>query len=173
MSANLQVKCGIKPAKEVVKEKEISKELRKEVIKEKELGKDIVKDKELRKEVAKDFMHEKSLRLEKRPDKTWVEGKFGEGKFSEGRPVGFGFDFGRSGAGGEDESALEELRARISAIEAALTGGSQAGAGPFIGAELRPDLSQGALSAEPSYGAEGQSGTGAAPSKRLLDTGAG
>ncbi|HEY6124959.1 MAG TPA: M6 family metalloprotease domain-containing protein [Steroidobacteraceae bacterium] len=169
MSANLQVKCGIKPSKEFTKEKELAKELRKEVLKEKEIRKDFVKEKELRKEVAKDFIDEKSLRLEKRPDKTLVEGKLGDGKLTEGRPGGFGFDFGRSGAGEGDR--LEELRDRVSAIEAALSGAAAGGA-PFIGSELRPDLSQGALSAEALY-PDDQSGARMAPSKRLLDSGPG
>ena len=178
MSANLQVKCQIKPSKEFVKEKELhkeaTKELNKEFIKEKELSKEHTKDKELRKEVAKDFIHEKSLRLEKRPDKTWVEGKlgdkfgegkFGEGKFAEGRPGGFGSASGAS---------LDDLLARVSALEAALAGGSYANAagGPFIGSELRPDLSQGALAGEPDQGAPDQQGyAGSAQAKRLLDSG--
>jgi immune inhibitor A len=158
MTANLQVKCGIKPKKEIIKEKEFRKDMAKELAVDKRLS------------------VEKPLAAEKRPDKTWVEGKvtdnkfndgkFSEGKFAEGRPGGFGQN--------PSTPSIEDLLARIAALESAVGGGrpsGDSGAGPFIGNELRPDLSQGALSGEEDAALNQQMAGGSAHAKRFYDSG--
>ena len=133
MNVNMQVKCTVKTNKEVVKEVDkIRKEITKEV---KEVDK-------LHKEIA----NEKPLASEKRPDKQLFEGKISDGKFTEGK-------FGENRPGGLGGTAIqpggasnEELLARIEALEAAVAGSG--GHQPFIGGDLRPDLSHGALAAE-------------------------
>ena len=127
MNVNLQVTCTVvKSAKEIVKER-------------KEFAKEVINDKQIQ--------AEKRLQAEKRPDKQIVEGKmtdgkFAEGKLAEGRPGGPGAGGGQSGV-----PTNQELLARIAALEALLAG--QGSGQPFIGGELRPDLSRGALEAEP------------------------
>ena len=105
------------------------------------------------------------MAAEKIPDKLFFEFKltdfkFSEGKFAEIRPV----------AGVQPGGVtLEELVARITALEAALAcaGGGQ----PFIGSNLRPDLSQGALSGETDYQAlNADMAAGAPGAKRYFDT---
>ncbi len=190
MTATLQVKCGKATVKElkkdVIKDKEISKELRKE-LKDKEKDKELKEfkekeGKEIKEKDTKEFKEfkegkefkeiEKSLIAEKRvPDKGLVEnklsdGKFGDNKLGEGRPGGGGLGGGLGGQG-----VVSDLLARIAALEAAVGGGGdgQQG-GPFIGNELRPDLSQGALSAEDD-GLNSAMAEGSGQAKRLYDSG--
>ncbi len=177
MTANLQVKCG-----KIIKE---NKEIRKEVAKEKEISK----------ELHKEFKDGKEIRFDKLPDKhnpdkqvfenklsdgKFSDGKFAEGKLGEGRPGGFGHGGGLGGGlGGGSGSSTEELLARIAALEAAVGGGGGGGGGggagaggPFIGNELRPDLSQGSLSGEDDHAAlNAQMAGGSAHAKRLYDSG--
>lgn len=150
MNANLQCKCGIKPRKEIIKDKEFRKEV----------AKDVNADKAIRRE--------KPLQFEKRPDKSVFEGKFtdykfSEGKFWEGRPGGFGQGGGVS---------VEDLLARITALEAAVAASSgESSAGPFISGDLRPDLSQGALAGEDDHvDLNEQMAGGSAQAKRLYDS---
>ena len=147
MSATLQVKCSIKVTKEFVKEKEI----RKESLADKRIA------------------AEKSIAAEKRPDKTFVETKLSDGKFSDGKFA----EGGRPGLPGVPAGgvSIEELAARVAALESAIhtTGISPAG-GPFIGSELRPDLSQGALSAEDDGTLTEQMAQGSVSAKRLFDS---
>jgi immune inhibitor A len=148
MNVNMQVKCVVKTTKEVVKD-----------------TKEFANDKQLR--------TEKPVAAEKRPDKRLFEFKFSDFKFNEGR-----FGEPRSGvsgvgAGHQGGVTMEELAARVAALEAALSGaGAGAGGGePFIGSSLRPDLSQGPLSGEADYSplnTEMASGTPGA--KRHFDT---
>lgn len=201
MTATLQVKCGkiIKERKEIIKDKELHKELRKDIkehkefIKDKELQKELHKDTKDGKEIkekdfkehkdvkeGKDFKEiEKNLATEKRlPDKTLVENKLADGKFTEkladGRPGGLGGGFG-GGLGDGGGGTVAELLARIAALEAAVGGGGGAqGGGPFIGNELRPDLSQGALAGEDDNGGlNAAMAAGSGQAKRLFDSGSG
>lgn len=155
MSANLQVKCQvIKPKKEIIKEK------------------DFAKDKELKfeKTVAseKALQAEKNLAADKVPDKSLVENKFSDGKLAEGRPGVFS-------QGGGSGVSIDDLQARVAALEAVVNGGGLGGgsnAGPFISNELRPDLSQGALLSEDDQAAlKEQMAGGSAHAKRLYDSG--
>ena len=175
MTANLQVKCTIK-IKDVkdTKEKDV-KELkdkeRKEVkeLKEKEL-------KEIKEKEGKEVKEFKDKDIEKpindRPGKPVIDkaaalDKGGDNKLSEGRPGGFG-----QGSGGGFGTA--DLEARVSALEAALGMGAPAGAAPgepFIGSDLRPDLSQSALSAEADQAQlHEQMRMGSAHAKRVYDS---
>ena len=152
MSAHLQVSCVMKPRKEIVKEKDFRKE-------------------------TKEFANDKAIRVEKSlsTEKTVAAEKRNEIKFTEGRPGGFGSS---TGGGAGSGTSIEELLARIGALEAALGMGGQgrgpSEGGPFIGGELRPDLSQGALSEEEDQGAlnDAMAG-GSAHAKRLYDSGPG
>jgi immune inhibitor A len=165
MTANVAVKCKLVEKKA---EKQIEKKLEKS-----------------NKEFNKEFVGEKTSFFDKRPEKPQIdkmtafdkgfsekfsEGKFTEGKFSEGG--GFpGFNFGFAPP---QDPRLAELEARVAALEAGLnkTGGTgETAAAPFIGSELRPDLSQGALSAEEDYSQlNEQMQQGSAEAKRLFDS---
>lgn len=125
-------------------------------------GKSVLKDfKDSRKdkgekEIRRDkyFVFEKRLNFDKRPekpqidksialDKRFSEGKvgdkFNEGKFTEGK-LG---ERGNFSSQPPDAQGISNLEARLEALEAQI-----AHLQPFIGAELRPDLNQGALSGE-------------------------
>lgn len=108
------------------------------------------------------------------------DNKLSDGKLGEGRPGGFGF--GR-GAGsprlGQQSSptvtAFEELLARVERLEALAAQASDPSAegqqSPFIGQELRPDLSQGALAEEDDQAQlRHEMLSGSAAAKRLYDT---
>jgi len=151
MNVNIQVKCSVKPTKEIAKE----------------VAKEVSTDKQLR--------VEKAVAAEKRPDKTIAEGKLTDGKLTEGKLVEQ--KLGEVGAGGisRERGGHEELLARVAALEAALagtTGGGGAGGGqPFIGGELRPDLRRGALSGEPDvHDLNTEMAAGSAAAKRHFDT---
>jgi hypothetical protein len=65
---------------------------------------------------------------------------------------------------------MAQLEARVAALEAALSGGGSA-AQPFIGQELRPDLSQTPFSAEDDQSdLQEKMKQGSAPAKRAFDT---
>jgi immune inhibitor A len=148
MTARLSVRCAPVKPKKFVKEKEFKKEINKEF-----------KDKE---EIS-----EKSRLVDKRPDKPVWE---------KGAGVDKGFDkpggFDRPGRFVEEQeggygaaSQLEELAARIAALEARL-GAAQ----PFIGGGLRPDLSGGAFADEGDVQAPGDQRIDDPFEKRLLDS---
>ncbi|WP_084579253.1 M6 family metalloprotease domain-containing protein [Sphingomonas azotifigens] len=164
MTVNMQVKCSVKSlakdAKDTHKDKELGKDL-KDRTKEKEIVKDLHKDKELAKDLHKDSIEkhpvDKSIAADKIPDKTLVENNKPTDKLPglPGNP--------------ESGSTIAELTARVAALESAL-----AGTGPdkpFIGAELRPDLSHGALAAEPDQAIHQEMSAGTPGAKRLFDTG--
>jgi immune inhibitor A len=156
--------------------------------KEAGLGKEIIKDvkdrtKESRQDksmLAKEFRVEK-LELEKRAtidkrpdkgqgwdkrvglDKPWE-------KLTEGRPWDAPIE-----RPSQTERSLEEVLAaledRMSALEARIAAGETEEAKPFIGAELRPDLSQGALLSEEDVDEiHKQMEEGLAPAKRYYDS---
>ena len=105
-----------------------------------------------RKRISKDRkeIYEKDL-PDKRPDKPDTDksvaldkpgdDKFVDTKLTDGRPP---WTFDRPFGAARDPSALE---ARVAAIEAALFGQGE----PFIGSDLRPDLSDSALTDEDDY----------------------
>lgn len=171
MSANVAVRCKIV-------EKSVTKEIRdnklrfKEI---KEIEKNFLKDKRPEKpDIDKLSAFDKGF-TEKFSDK-FTDGKFSEGKFTEGGfPGGFGFG---GGFAPPAESRLAQLEARVSALEAYVGGGGKEGGGgtgqgasPFIGSELRPDLSEGALSGEEDYmQLQDQMQQGSAEAKRLFDS---
>ena len=72
------------------------------------------------------------------------------------------------------EAKVAQLEARVSALEeivGQLTGGGQAAPRPFIGSEMRPDLSQGALlGEEDATNLQQKMRTGSAAAKRQYDT---
>jgi len=130
---------------------------------------------------------EKSDFGDKFPEKPTIDKRTGfdkgfDNKLGEGRPGGFGF--GGSGAGSQRRGrqpspvvvAFEALLARLERLEAIVEReGDPSGMGegqqsPFIGQELRPDLSQGALAEEDDH-AQLRQGmmTGSATAKRLYD----
>jgi immune inhibitor A len=147
MTANLQVKCVIKikevkEAKEIIKDKELHKEIKEKDTKELK-DKDVKdKEKEIKEKDTKDIkdkdVKDKEKELKDKEAKELKEFKEAD-KPSDGRP----------GGGLSQTSAMARLEARVSALEAALgTAPLVAQREPFIGHELRPDLSQGAFMAE-------------------------
>lgn len=138
MSANIKVKCGIKPKKEVIKDKEFAKEQH--------------KDKDLTKEIKfeKPLLDKKleKPKFDKQPEKPIIDKTAGFDKPGDGKLVEGGWPGGQGGM-----SSGEALDARIRRLELALEAlAGQANAAtatqPFIGEHLRPDLSQGALAEE-------------------------
>ncbi len=152
MTANLQVSCVVKIKEVKEKEKKEFKEKEKKEFKE-------VKEKE-----KKEFKEIKELKEKEKNPKEIREGKFSD-KFSEGK---FSEVFHAEGGGG-----LADLEARLSAIEHALgiAGEDQSGEAPFIGMELRPDLSQSAFSEEPEMAdVQAEMASGSAQAKRHFDS---
>ena len=131
MHADLSVNC-------IVKLKEV-KEIHKELIKEKEFRKELKNEKIEFKEIEK-LKEKVSIH-----DKLLVENKLGDGKFSDGKlGEGGGGGLGRNLSSGDfDQSQSASLENRVAQLEA-IIGQIQ----PFIEQSIRPDLSQGALSAE-------------------------
>lgn len=159
MSANVTVRCGFKLAKEFIKDKEVFKELRKD----KEL-------KELRPEKPVD------KQIEKRPEKPVTDKGAGrekpfDGKVGDkpGEGGGFGGGFGDGGRQARDmlEARLAQLEAMVGSLMS--QSGSDAPAQAFIGQELRPDLSQGALADEEDT-RQDEMRRGVAAGKRSFDT---
>jgi immune inhibitor A len=185
MTTNVQVRC--------IKRKEIAKEKEwKELRKEKE-RKEILKE---RKESAKEKELRKDTSPEKRPEKPDIDksvsfdkgfadkprdGKLVDGgKLIEGGKFGEGGQFGGGGfaqpGGMAGTTSLEERIATLEAIVLRMiSGGVSQSMGesmpqPFIGSELRPDLSQGALMSEEDYSAQQQMQLGSAEAKRSYDS---
>jgi len=97
--------------------------------------------------------------------------KFTDGKFIEGKPGEGGFGGGFTPP---EDPRIAQLEARVAALEAASsmpTGSGAATTEPFIGSELRPDLSESALSAEEDYSQlQELMQQGSAQAKRLFDS---
>jgi len=154
MTANLQVKCVLKPVKE-------HKEIEKKDFKE-------FKEKDKR-EKEKDF--EKPVN--DRPGKPVTDKSAGLDKSVDNKPI----DQPGPGIGAFSGSRLSQLEARVTALEATLgtapgglSSATTGAAQPFIGSELRPDLSQSALSEEEDhYFLQEQMGLGSAQAKRTFD----
>ncbi len=178
MPTNLQVRCvvKIKEFKEI-KEKDF-KDIRKDGKEIKEIRKEVkefkenIKEKEF-KESRKEFKEIKELEkpIQDRPGKPVIDKSAGldkgtDGKLLDGRPGGLG----GGGLGGGD------IEARLTAVEAALgitkaPSETSAVGEPFIGSNLRPDLSQGAYSAEDDLADIQQKMLGGSvDAKRLYDT---
>ncbi|MBN3817313.1 M6 family metalloprotease domain-containing protein [Paraburkholderia sp. Se-20369] len=160
MTANLQVKCLVK----IKEHKEIKEKDRKD-IKEKDR-------KDIKESIEKPVVdHPGKPVIDKQTglDKGF-DGKLLDGKFADGRPGGGGL------GGGGGEQSLAALEARIAALESAAamqsqpTGHSAMNA-PFIGQELRPDLSQSAFSEEEDQThLREQMQMGSAHAKRVYDS---
>jgi immune inhibitor A len=160
MTATVAVKCKIveklvtKEVKDLrdvkVSEKAPIKELREKRLEKPQIDKSSARDKGLTEKIA--------------------DGKFSDGKLTEGGGLGGGLRGG--GGGSPSDLAIAHLEARVSALESALSGPSGAPAPqPFIGSQLRPDLSQGALSAEEDFSEiHEQMRQGSADAKRQYDT---
>lgn len=162
MNANVTVKCFTKiRIKEFQKDKEFRKELVKENRKEftKENSKEFIGEKPNPDKRIEKPVTDKSVGFDKNTD------KFQEGKFSD--------KLGEDGGGfGSGQQALEMRVAQLeTAVGAMMSSGSAAvmGSQPFIGSELRPDLSGGAFMAEEDAVQQGMR-EGAAGAKRLYDT---
>ena len=122
-----------------------------------------VPDKRLEKPVT-----DKSATFDKNTDK-FQEGKFSD-KLQEGK---FSDKLGEDGGGfGLAQSALEGRIAQLESVVGAMMSsgsGFAAGSQPFIGSDLRPDLSGGAFMAEDDMVQQGMR-AGSADAKRLYDT---
>src|SRR3954447_6643090 len=171
MTADVRVRCVIKQLKERPKELKDLKERRKERPKELKEGHKELKDagKEL-KELAKEHkeLKEGAKELKEGPKEL----KDGAKEIKEGgkeikesieRPGGGGGGE-QSRGGGAAEHTVTDLEARVSALEAQF-GAAQ----PFIGEELRPDLSAGAYEHEEDSGASAGGGD-PRQEKHSLDT---
>jgi immune inhibitor A len=169
MTANMQVQCKVKVkdvahGKEFIKEKELHEKLHpdKNLAIEKPLVDKHLPDKQADKPVT-----DKTGAL----DKGFADNKLGDNKLSDGRPGGGGLGGGGGGAHGTGDTAA--IESRVAAIESAL-GMSHASTTrhqPFIGSELRPDLSQGSLLQEDDYAQlRDQMKTGSAAAKRMFDS---
>ncbi|MGB9374830.1 MAG: M6 family metalloprotease domain-containing protein [Jiangellales bacterium] len=150
MTAQVTVACGKSTLKDAKDGKDTGKDRKDKDVK------DRVKDvKELRKEAGKD-VGDKALVRDKRPekpvtdksvayDKNW-DAKLTDAKYPDGKLTD-GWDWRSPEAPGAD-GGLGALQARLEALEAAVFGAVE----PFIGDDLRPDLRDSALSAEPGAG---------------------
>ena len=150
MTAYVSVDCGTKSLIKDVVDKNIDKR-RKEHIKEKESmrDKDLRKEyyKELRKEIYKE-KYEKEVFSDKKSDKPDIDKGvsydkgFSDGKYTDGKYTDGKFGDGKFGDGGFD------FHAGIGQDPGMCQQGEEGAIEPFIGSELRPDLSKGALSGE-------------------------
>ena len=163
MSARLSVRCG----------KDIAKEIRKEQIKD---AKEKVESKEIRDKnqlldkppaSEKAVIADKNLIADKRIEKPITDKGAALDKPPASEKLREGGGFGRPlGSGGAMHPEIAALQERIAQLEAAM--GAVA---PFIDSELRPDLSGGALSAEPdAEDLHSRAAEGDAFAKRQLDT---
>ena len=168
MTANVGVRCKIV-------EKDTTKEIRDTKARLKEIRDGIFKN-FLRDKRPEKPETDKLSAFDKNTDK-FTDGKFNEGKFTEGGfPGGFGGGFG--GGFAPPESRLAQLEMRVAALEAVVGGGTGGGtqgtgegASPFIGSELRPDLSEGALAGELDYEQlQDQMRQGSAEAKHIFDS---
>ncbi|HQR80636.1 MAG TPA: M6 family metalloprotease domain-containing protein [Actinomycetota bacterium] len=140
MTASVTVSCGKTRAKDIKdftdtkhRLKDV-KDQRKDVKDGKEVKEDLkeYRDKGLGDKRPEKPDIDKRAGLDKGFDDKFTDGKFADGKLADGRP------------GGLPAAGEQSLADRVSALEAALFGQAEA----FIGSELRPDLSDSALSAE-------------------------
>jgi hypothetical protein len=148
MTATLSVKCPVVKslAKDISDTKNFAKEFVKEIEKSQQVDKNLVDkaiDKKIEKGPEKPVI-DKTAGLDKNP----AEGKIGEKIVDGGLPGGGGFPGGFTGArsrsGGEAE--------------------------PFIGGELRPDLTEGALAGEEDAAAGEQPQINSPQGKRMFDS---
>lgn len=152
ISARLSVKCKVKETKETLKEHLKEKE-RKEFVKErfKETWKEMREKPELIDKPLEKPLQDKAVSYEKPP----ISEKGGE------KPADWW-----GAAPPERATTARDLESRVAAIEGALQALE-----PFIRSELRPDLSQSALSSEPDYEeVQARMREGAAGAKRYYDT---
>lgn len=162
MTANVAVRCKIvekDPVKEI-RDKGIDKRPLKDL-----RDKSFVRDKRLEKpDIDKIAAFDKGFT--EKPGDKFTDGKFTDGKFSEGGGFPGGF--------AAPEARLAQLEARVAALEGIVSGGGgtgEAGAQPFIGSELRPDLSEGALLGEDDFAQlQNQMQQGSAEAKRIFDS---
>jgi immune inhibitor A len=108
---------------------------------------------------------------DKPTDVKVTDGKFAEGKITDGGKLTEGGGGLPGGQPQSTETAIAQLESRVAALEAAL-GQLSGGVAPqpFIGTELRPDLTQSALAAEPDYAhLQEQMQQGSPEAKRLYD----
>lgn len=190
MTARLTVSCGkSRLKKEIIKEKDIRKEVKevyKEFVKEIRPEKPVIRekpiidskvDKPIRDKIDKPITDKAAAY-----DKNVAGDKPGD-KFADKLVDVPGGGGGGYGAQGEQPvrrrgGRLRALEARVAALEAMLLGGEDGGetsgapgAQPFIGADLRPDLSAGSfLGEEDVEEIQKQMAEGAAAAKRLYDT---
>jgi immune inhibitor A len=156
MSAQIGVACPApknlrKDFKDQKEQRKEYKEFRKEDKDRKEFAKDFKERRKEFKDQRKDFKEQKEQRKEfkevdKRVEKpTTDKGQLGMEKppITEWRSEGFEFEGTIPASGG----SIAELEARIAALESRLQG-----AGPYIGEELRPDLTMSPYSAEDDIG---------------------
>jgi immune inhibitor A len=170
MSANIAVRCKTieKDTLKEIRDKGIDKTVTKDIRDTKLWDKSFLKDKQPEKPQI-----DKTSAFDKGFTEKFNDGKFNEGKFSEG---GFPGNFG-GGFSSQSESRLAQLEARVAVLEAAVSnaggggGTGDSGASTFIGSDLRPDLSQGALSDETDYTPiHDQMRQGSAEAKRFYDS---
>ncbi|MEP6764772.1 MAG: M6 family metalloprotease domain-containing protein [Gemmatimonadaceae bacterium] len=189
MTANVQVKCKViketkEIKKEIIKEKELTKELKDAHKETKELTKEL-KDahketKELTKEVKDAHKEIKEISFDKPVIDKKIEKKI-EKPNEKVKDIGGGGGI-KPGVktGGQHDHSNASLEARLEQVESMLSqlisgmgdasGQSSGSSQPFIGTELRPDLSQGALMGEDDYSAPNNDMQGeSAMMKRHLD----
>ena len=163
MPAQFTVRCAVVPPPGGGKNVKDAKDRVKERIKE--FRKDVPDGKGTRKEFVKDVkdVREKPI-IDKSAarDKSPISEKPGDKFRDKGNEGGFRSRRGEAGLSGR----VAELEARVAELEAELEATE-----PFIGSELRPDLSQGALLGEDDLAAlQEQMAAGDAAAKRLYDS---
>ena len=190
MTANVSVHCGKSPFKDA---KDGPKDLKdrpkdfKDLPKDRKDRKDGLKDIKERPKDIKDARKElkegrKDFKELKEGGKDFKELKEGGKDFKEFKEGGKDFKDGKErvegpfGAGGEQaadpsgidpvSAALEDLAARVAAVEEALAGGQ---AEAFIGPELRPDLIGGPVYGQLDAGLESRMQMGDPAAKREFD----
>ncbi len=195
MTARFTVTCGKDLRKEIIKEKDFTKEIRKE-LKEKEIRweKPPIREKALVDKIDKRIeekidkpITDKAAGLDKNPISEKPTDKVREklndkvaDKLIDG-PGGFGrggYGGGYRAAGARRQIDVDLLEQRLQALESAVWGDDDGQGDPggapaeaFIGSDLRPDLSSGSFMAEDDVD-EIRKGMaeGAAGAKRLYDT---
>ena len=161
MTARLGVRCVVVKGKEKEKEKE------KDIKETKEFKEG--KDKENKEQKEKDFKDVKEIekRFDKRPEKPIIDKRAGLDKNPTSEK---GFDWPGDWFRFRSQDAEERLallEQRLAQVEQTMTGAPQ----PFIGQELRPDLSRGALIAETDIDEiQAQMLEGSVKAKSVMDT---
>lgn len=169
MTATISVTCGKGRFKETKDSAKDTKDLkdRKEIIKEvKELTKEVKDRKELVKDTKEPFKERKDIKDRVEQPKPVIERPPGGGF---GRPGGGeqagGYGYGDTG--GDVLAVIDDLAARVAALEEERYGGPAGAGESFIGGDLRPDLTGG-----PVYGsgdAEARMAAGDPTAKREFD----